>query len=200
MKTPAGEFDCMVYTVTQEAAGVETVRVFHFAKRLPGPPVKMTQSIAGKQAMSMTLLRHRRGDEKKLMTWLGGSGARESDRDSVMEGFVLLDSNKDGKITPAEWKEHKRAPSHFSQGDASRDGLMSADEWVTLSTASLQADMVWKRLSKDDALTAEGMIRTGLFEDKTKAEDAFTRFDRNENGKVDRAEFLRVWIEWSCDP
>ena len=53
--TPAGSFRCQVYTLAIPSGK----RVFYFARDLAGPPVKMVAfDPAGKQVMSMTLIRH----------------------------------------------------------------------------------------------------------------------------------------------
>jgi hypothetical protein len=54
IEVPAGKFDCLLYTVTEK----DGVRRMWFAKKLPGPPVKMTKEAEGKVVFSMTLLEH----------------------------------------------------------------------------------------------------------------------------------------------
>lgn len=57
-RTPAGSFECLVYTV-RDADG-ETR--FFFAKSLPGAPVRVTADRSGREVMVMELLEHRAGD------------------------------------------------------------------------------------------------------------------------------------------
>ncbi len=59
IEVPAGKFDCWLYAVTQNAAGKQVKRSFHFAKNLPGPPVKMVVEVDGKVDSTMTLLEHK---------------------------------------------------------------------------------------------------------------------------------------------
>lgn len=216
-KTPTGEFDCWVYKVTQEAAGVETVRTFHFAKRLPGPPVKMTQTIAGKLAMTMTLVRHRRGDESMLLDSLLPKdiartidfvGARQISK--FEERFDAKDADRDGKITRAEHEAaFKEAPSiygfvGFEPIDANHDGVLSKSEWVALRSARFRCAFAFALLARSEkegeVLTARDFLQSEWFENEAAANAVFARFDRNEDGKLELPEFLRTWIEWSCDP
>lgn len=53
---PAGKFEAVIYTVTDKDGQVSTV---HFAKSLPGAPVKFQLSKDGVVLMTMTLLEHR---------------------------------------------------------------------------------------------------------------------------------------------
>ncbi len=55
IETPAGKFDCWLYTVTEEEEGSKSVQRLWFAKKLAGPPVKMTTEIDGKVVSTMTL-------------------------------------------------------------------------------------------------------------------------------------------------
>jgi hypothetical protein len=50
--TPAGTFDCWLYTVK---IGPTTGK-FWFAKKLPGPPILMTQETGGEERMRMILV------------------------------------------------------------------------------------------------------------------------------------------------
>ncbi len=59
IEVPAGKFDCWLYTVQKRDAGA-TVRMW-FAKKLPGPPVKMTTEEKGKVVFTMTLKEHKDG-------------------------------------------------------------------------------------------------------------------------------------------
>ena len=53
----AGKFECWVYT--REAAG--QVSRFYFAKKLPGPPVKLVVDREGKTVYSMVMVEHKPG-------------------------------------------------------------------------------------------------------------------------------------------
>lgn len=59
VKLPAGEFDCWLYTVTKTTGEKTTVTRVWFAKKLAGPPVKMTVSVAKKPVYTMSLVAHR---------------------------------------------------------------------------------------------------------------------------------------------
>lgn len=56
VEVPGGAFDTTLYTVSAMVDGAPTVERFHFAKRLPGPPVQYTTEVAGQVVASMTLL------------------------------------------------------------------------------------------------------------------------------------------------
>jgi hypothetical protein len=56
VETPAGAFDCMLYTVTQQQEDSTVVSKYWFAWQLPGPPVKMEQRMDGKLVGSMEML------------------------------------------------------------------------------------------------------------------------------------------------
>jgi hypothetical protein len=58
-EVPAGKFDCWLYTVLKRDAGA-TVRMW-FAKKRPGPPVRMTTEEKGKVVFAMTLKEHKDG-------------------------------------------------------------------------------------------------------------------------------------------
>lgn len=61
IEVPAGQFDAIHYTVTEEADGEKTVTEAWFARTLPGPPVLMWVHVDGTQVTSMTLLKHTPG-------------------------------------------------------------------------------------------------------------------------------------------
>ena len=66
IETPAGKFDCWIYVVSTRARGGKTrVATLHFAKTLPGPPVRMIQEIDGKRTFTMTLIKLVKGSQKK---------------------------------------------------------------------------------------------------------------------------------------
>ena len=66
IETPAGKFDCWIYVVSTRARGGKTrVATLHFAKTLPGPPVRMIQEIEGKRTFTMTLIKLVKGPQKK---------------------------------------------------------------------------------------------------------------------------------------
>jgi len=60
IETPAGKFECRVYTVQKREGDPAVVRMY-FAKKLPGHPVKMTSEENGKIVFTMTLLEHKEG-------------------------------------------------------------------------------------------------------------------------------------------
>ncbi|MEM9488627.1 MAG: hypothetical protein AAGC55_05755 [Myxococcota bacterium] len=59
IETPAGAFDCMLYTVTEQVDGRTQVTRAYFARELPGAPVVMRIEVAGQPMISMTLVEHR---------------------------------------------------------------------------------------------------------------------------------------------
>jgi hypothetical protein len=60
IEIPAGKFECLLYTVHRGGDDAETLRMW-FAKKLPGPPIKMTTELAGKVKSSMVLTEHKDG-------------------------------------------------------------------------------------------------------------------------------------------
>jgi hypothetical protein len=68
VEVPAGKFECLLYTVVQDTAGKRIRKSMHFAKKLPGPPVKMVFEMDGKVQFTMTLVERKAAapkDEKK---------------------------------------------------------------------------------------------------------------------------------------
>ena len=57
--TPAGAFDCWLYTVKSEKEGKPIISKFYFAKSLPGPPVYFTQESDGTAIFIMTLMENK---------------------------------------------------------------------------------------------------------------------------------------------
>lgn len=55
--TPAGTFDCWLYTISTEATGKKGVKKLWFAKNLPGPPVGYEDSVDGQVTYKMVMLR-----------------------------------------------------------------------------------------------------------------------------------------------
>lgn len=56
-QTPAGRFECVVYTVPD----AEGTTLFYFARSLPGAPVRVTAKRDGREVMVMELVEHRPG-------------------------------------------------------------------------------------------------------------------------------------------
>ncbi len=55
--TPAGTFDCWLYIITSQKDGKKNVRRYWFAKSLPGPPVYVEETVDGRLAYKMTMLK-----------------------------------------------------------------------------------------------------------------------------------------------
>lgn len=64
IEVPAGKFECWLYTVQKREGDAATIRMY-FAKKLPGPPVKMTSEELGKTVFTMVLLEHEDGGKKQ---------------------------------------------------------------------------------------------------------------------------------------
>jgi hypothetical protein len=54
--TPAGDFDCWLYTVREKQDGRVTVRREWYAWSLPGPPVRTIEQVDGKTVLTTTLV------------------------------------------------------------------------------------------------------------------------------------------------
>lgn len=73
VSTPAGDYDCWLYTLTRNLPtdtedglrATTSITRFWFAKELPGPPVMLEQEVNGETILLMTLLRVYR---KELLT------------------------------------------------------------------------------------------------------------------------------------
>jgi hypothetical protein len=63
LTTPAGTFDCWLYTITNEKDGKTNIKRFWFAKKLPGPPISYEEKTDGKIVYKLTMLKT--GMEKK---------------------------------------------------------------------------------------------------------------------------------------
>ena len=60
----------------------------------------------------------------------GGDKAAEGKCGEGKCGFAKLDTNKDGKISKAEYDAaHKDGSGHFTKHDTNKDGFISADEF-----------------------------------------------------------------------
>jgi hypothetical protein len=57
--TPAGTFDCLLYTVKGEKEGKPLISKYYFAKSLPGPPIYFTQETDGTATFIMTLMKNK---------------------------------------------------------------------------------------------------------------------------------------------
>ncbi|MFI5402348.1 MAG: hypothetical protein ACHQ1G_05375 [Planctomycetota bacterium] len=55
IEVPAGKFECWLYTVNRGP----TICRMYFAKKLPGPPVKMVMETEGKTDSTVTLVEHK---------------------------------------------------------------------------------------------------------------------------------------------
>jgi hypothetical protein len=60
IETPAGKFECRVYTVRKREGDPAVFRLY-FAKNLAGHPIKMTIEEDGKATLTMTLVEHKDG-------------------------------------------------------------------------------------------------------------------------------------------
>ncbi|WP_428267844.1 hypothetical protein [Haliangium sp.] len=58
LSTPAGDFDCLLYTVTGVGPNADQDLHVYFARELPGAPVKMEVSTDGEVVFSMLLIEH----------------------------------------------------------------------------------------------------------------------------------------------
>jgi hypothetical protein len=58
----AGEFDCMLYTVSEQKDGKSIHTRAWFARELPGAPVRMIVHIDGSEAMNLELIEHQSGN------------------------------------------------------------------------------------------------------------------------------------------
>lgn len=55
--TPAGTFDCWLYVVTLQKSGKKNVQHYWFAKSLPGPPICVEETVDGRLAYRLTMLK-----------------------------------------------------------------------------------------------------------------------------------------------
>jgi hypothetical protein len=160
VKTPAGTFDCWVYIVIAKGKTVTKESRFYFAKTIPGPPVKMTQQMDGKTVFSMTLVRHRDGQEKHVLSAMG----------AYAEEFEKLDAEARGKTTKPGYVKSRaiaeEAKAIFKRIDKNGDGKLSPDEFLAGSkiTDPKKATLAFHRFDRDadGAITLEEFGNTCL--------------------------------------
>lgn len=57
IEVPAGRYDCVKYELTRTKDGVDTTTRVWFARKLPGPPVKLVREVGGHAVYTMSLAR-----------------------------------------------------------------------------------------------------------------------------------------------
>ncbi|MDH3590565.1 MAG: hypothetical protein OER88_01710 [Planctomycetota bacterium] len=86
MRVPFGTFACRLYTVTR---GTSVMR-FYFANAIPGPPIRLIQTVDGKEIMTMTIVAHRAFDYEKVFGKQSLEGAKVT-KESVDVAARLAD-------------------------------------------------------------------------------------------------------------
>ena len=132
VKTPAGTFDCWRYLVVERQGEKTTEKRFFFAKRLPGPPIKMTMHVDGKQAIEMMLVEHKDGDELALLASLGIRGmeaATVEQKKKYAAEFEALESKEGGVERFVQARIYaEQASAFFAESDADSDGSLTRQE------------------------------------------------------------------------
>jgi len=201
VKTPVGTFDCMVYIVKQETAKGEMEMRFHFAKRLPGPPVKMETFLAGKKVGSTLLVYHRDGDEADLIKQMSAGRAKQVDEAEVAQfvaNMLRLDKDKNEILTKSEYAQTEPA---FESIDRDGDGQLTTKELdyfhrTKLAGAALHAFNAIKPEGGNTFDRTRFVEKSGI-KDPADAARAFAWFDRDADGRVGGVEFLTTWIDWT---
>lgn len=105
----------------------------------------------------------------------------------LMEMFDGIDTDKDGKVSPAELAAHREAM--FTASDANSDGVLSKDELAAHQTA-MMAERIARRTSQmlerkdvngDGSLSIEEM-------GKGPVESRFSRLDGDGDGLISKEE------------
>ncbi len=134
IETPVGTLACLVYTVTKG----DTVNRFCFAKALPGPPVLLTSVVKGGRVFSMTLVKHRDGTEKGVLTALG-LGTTTTTAAAATASLAKLDKDKSGGLGPAEFPgtglTKTQAARAFARIDRNANGTIDAAELAHVAKA-----------------------------------------------------------------
>lgn len=97
------------------------------------------------------------------------------------------DLNKDNTVTCSEWKQY--TTQYFQEADANRDGVLTADEFRTISAQDKlfeTADLSYFDQNHDGKLT--------LAEFTESPNPAFQRLDRNHDCQIVSEEFARQFF------
>jgi Ca2+-binding EF-hand superfamily protein len=134
----------------------------------------MTQQMDGKTVFSMTLVRHRDGQEKHVLSAMGAKGAAtDEQKKAYAEEFEKLDAKARGKTTKPGYVKSRAI----------------ADE----------AKAIFKKMDKngDAKLTPDEFLAGSKITDAKKATLAFHRFDRDADGAITLEEFGNTCLEWA---
>ncbi len=102
--------------------------------------------------------------------------------------FAAMDSDKDGKVTPAEIEALRTA--RLMAADADKDGFLSPDELSAMAMGRMQAratDMATQMIERQDA-DGDGKLSLAEMQPRTPQERMFRRLDTDNDGALSEAE------------
>lgn len=130
--TPAGTFDCWRYLVVERKPGKTSEKRLYFAKRIPGPPIKMTTHVNGKMAFEMALVEHKDGTEAAMLNRLGFKGVAGAPDEKIVNYAAAFAKLESPEVTEADYVKARvhaaEAVAIFKALDKDADGKLSAAE------------------------------------------------------------------------
>merc|ERR1712203_165083 len=131
----------------------------------------------------------------------GGPGKDSRRRDQIRRMFNKADKNKDGKLTPEEWKQvlnssgvpttMQEVEEFFQRMDRDYDGRLSFEEFMGEES---NIEKLFKNMDKngDGVVTKEEFQKICKNLTDEQVEMAFSKFDSSGDDKLDYREFCEM--------
>ena len=109
----------------------------------------------------------------------------------------LMDTDGDGKISPAEYKawRYRIAYRNFAAEDANRDGKIDFNEYIAHLSHKERARFYWLD-TNNKGFSSDGLIDRAEAGFHTKR---FDKMDVNHDGKIDWTEWNNFWLAGAKD-